>query len=315
MIIALYSLLPILAALILGLNVKKVIPAVNIKFINIISEGCLYSLLVLMGITIGLIPDIKDKLILAGINAISIAVAASLCITIVLRFFHLKNCTQENLAIKRLHQHSKSTFNIINYIKDPILLAGLVITGFYFGYHYFHFLADINYDLIISSLLYLLIFAIAVKLSFSGLNLKQVFFNQHNIVMTLATVLASYLGAAIASLFLTLTFTQSLAVSSGFGWYTLSGILFTKMGDPLLGSVAFLCDLFREAIALILIPALSGTGNGRIAIGVAGATAMDVTLPVIEKHYGVAWVPVALLSGGIITLLVPFLISFFYALQ
>ncbi|QUY46444.1 lysine exporter LysO family protein [Serratia plymuthica] len=309
--IALYNLAPILFAFILGFNFKRIYSNISMYIIEKISNFCLYSLLILMGITVGFIPDIAEKLGSVGITAISIALASSLSIAIVLKIFYLidKDTHRSN---KVLDNQQEVAFNIMGYIKDPVLLGGLVILGFAFAYY--NIAPRIDYDITISSLLYLLIFIIAVKLSFSGLNIRKIFFNKKNLIMTLLTVLASYAGAAIASCFLPLTLNQSLAVSSGFGWYTLSGILFTKMGDPLLGSVGFLCDLFREAIALLLIPTLSRVGNGNIAIAVAGATAMDVTLPIIEKHCGVSYVPVALLSGGIITVIVPFLIPFFYSM-
>ncbi len=308
---ALSNLLPIFISFIFGFNFKIIYPRLNMKFIDKISNGCLYLLLILMGITIGSISGIFQKLSLVGLNAISIAAASSFSIAIVLAIFHI-NTQSSDEKKDALDSVQKASFDVMGYIKDPLMLGGLVIIGFIMGNS--HVIPIVDYDLIISLLLYFLIFIIAIKLSYSGLNLKDIFFNRKNIAMTCCTVMASYLGAAIISFFIPLSLTQSLAVSSGFGWYTLSGILFTKMGDPLLGSVAFLCDLFREAIALLLIPTLSRIGNGNIAIGVAGATAMDVTLPIIEKHCGVAYVPVALLSGGIITVIVPFLIPFFYSL-
>ncbi|MDF7679666.1 lysine exporter LysO family protein [Enterobacteriaceae bacterium ESL0689] len=311
MYLALINLFPILVALIVGFNCKKFCTRFTIGMAEKVSNFSLYSLLILMGITVGAIPEIMNKLSLIGVNALCIAVASSLSIACVLKIFYLRSAS-EKAAQNTDSAADNGTFNIVAYIKDPLLLAGLVIIGFLAGFY--KITPEIDYDPLISGLLYLLIFAIGVKLSYAGLNLREIFFNRTNIIMTCLTVLASYIGAAAVSLFLPLSFTHSLAVSSGFGWYTLSGILFTKMGDPLLGSVAFLCDLFREAIALLLIPALSRLGNGHIAIGVAGATAMDVTLPLIEKHCGIAYVPVALLSGGIITLIVPFLIPFFYSL-
>ncbi|MDC9588301.1 lysine exporter LysO family protein [Xenorhabdus sp. XENO-10] len=309
--IAISNLLPILIAFVVGFNFNKFFKHKNIRLIDLVSNLCLYSLLILMGITIGAIPGIISKLTDVGINAISIAFASSLSIVIVLKFFHIKTAGNEKNKVTTSN-NQKDDFDIMGYIKDPILLASLVIIGFFLGYY--KITPEIDYDIVISLLLYLLIFVIAMKLSLSGLSLKEIFFNRYNIVMTFFTIAASYIGAALISFFIPLSLTQSLAVSSGFGWYTLSGILFTKMNDPLLGSVAFLCDLFREVIALLLIPTLSRIGNGNIAIGVAGATAMDVTLPIIEKHCGISYVPVALLSGGIITILVPFLIPFFYSL-
>ncbi|EAM6407958.1 TPA: lysine exporter LysO family protein [Salmonella enterica subsp. enterica serovar Paratyphi B] len=306
MIIAFTNLVPILIAFILGYNLTKIVPSLPMNYVGGISNICLYFLLVLMGVTVGQLPDIIKQLTLVGISSISIAFSSSFAIAFILKIFYYNNSP----AVE--DSHNKSSFNIIGYIKDPLSLTGVVIIGFIIG-HY-QFIPTMDYSPLISTLLYILIFIIAIKLSNSGISIKKIILNRQNLIMTILTVIASYIGAALVSIFLPFSLYQSLAVSSGFGWYTLSGLLFTKLGDPLLGSVAFLCDLFREIFALLLIPTLARVGNGNIAIGVAGATAMDVTLPVIEKHCGVAYVPVALFSGGIITFIVPFLIPFFFSL-
>lgn len=307
MIIAFTNLIPILVAFMLGYNLPKMVTSLPMNYVGVISNICLYSLLVLMGVTVGQLPDIIQQLSIVGISSISIAFASSFAIAFILKIFYSSRNpkTHDN-------SHIKSSFNVIGYIKDPLLLTCIVIIGFIIG-HY-QFIPSVDYSPLISILLYILIFVIAIKLANSGISIKRIFLNRQNLIMTTLTIIASYIGAALVSIFLPLSLYQSLAVSSGFGWYTLSGLLFTKMGDPLLGSVAFLCDLFREIFALLLIPTLARVGNGNIAIGVAGATAMDVTLPVIEKHCGVSYVPVALLSGGIITFIVPFLIPFFFSL-
>lgn len=305
--IALENLLPILVAFLLGYHFLKVAPKFSMNIVGTLSNVCLYALLILMGVTVGQVPDIMGKLHLVGVSALCIAFCSSFAIALVLTLFYSK-ARRENYADKT----RVASFDIMGYIKDPLLLAGLVIFGFVIGYQ--KVLPVVDYGLLISILLYILIFIIAIKLSNSGVSIREIFLNRQNLEMTALTVISSYIGAALVSVFLPLSLPQSLAVSSGFGWYTLSGLLLTKMGDPLLGSVAFLCDLFREVFALLLIPTLSRVGSGNIAIGVAGATAMDVTLPVIEKHCGVSYVPVALLSGGIITIMVPFLIPFFFSL-
>jgi uncharacterized membrane protein YbjE (DUF340 family) len=310
--IALSNLIPIFIAFYLGIKSVPLIRTINVKWIDFISNSSLYILLILMGTTVGSIPDIMGQLLTLGVNAISIAVASSLAIAVFLKIFSSFSDTTQTVGEGELDKEKEVAFDIMGYVKDPLILGGLVIIGFFLGYH--NIMPQISYDTLITTLLYVLIYIIGVKLSLSGLNIKDIFMNKNNLIMTLLTVISSYIGAILVSFFIPLSLGESLAISSGFGWYTLSGILLTKMNAPLLGSIAFLCDLFREVIALLLIPTLSRIGRGNIAIGVAGATAMDVTLPVIEKHCGISYVPVAILSGGIITVLVPFLIPFFYSL-
>lgn len=81
-----------------------------------------------------------------------------------------------------------------------------------------------------------------------------------------------------------------MALSSGFGWYSLSGILLTDAFGPVLGSVGFFNDLAREIAAIMLIPLLINRHRAA-ALGLGGATTMDFTLPVLQRSGGVSIVP------------------------
>ena len=69
-----------------------------------------------------------------------------------------------------------------------------------------------------------------------------------------------------------------------------------------------------ELLAFILIPLVIHRHTA-LAIGYGGATSMDFTLPVIQQHGGVACVPIAVVSGFILSLLSPPLILFFLSLS
>ena len=80
------------------------------------------------------------------------------------------------------------------------------------------------------------------------------------------------------------------------------------MDGPTVGSIAFLSNMFREALAMVLIPLLARTRFPSLAVGAGGATSMDVTLPLIEKNCGQNSVALAMASGGILSLSVPILV-------
>jgi uncharacterized membrane protein YbjE (DUF340 family) len=86
------------------------------------------------------------------------------------------------------------------------------------------------------------------------------------------------------------------------------------MGDPVLGSAGFMINLFREGLSLFCIPFLGRFKAEEAAIGVAGATSMDVTLPLIERSCGTRYVPFAIYHGALLSLLVPFLVPLFFRL-
>lgn len=116
----------------------------------------------------------------------------------------------------------------------------------------------------------------------------------------------------INAFILDLPLKTSLAMASGFGWYSLSGILLTESFGPVVGSAAFFNDLARELIAIMLIPGLVRRSRST-ALGLCGATSMDFTLPVLQRSGGLEMVPAAIVHGFILSLLVPILMAFFSA--
>lgn len=130
------------------------------------------------------------------------------------------------------------------------------------------------------------------------------------LVLPLAITAGSLLGGVAVSLLQDVSVYESLAVASGMGYYTLSSIILTQAVGSTLGTLAFLSNIFREILTVITCPVLARIS--RLApVASGGATSMDTTLPVIiqctSKTVGI----LAVISGVVITLLVPFLVSFF----
>jgi uncharacterized membrane protein YbjE (DUF340 family) len=72
--------------------------------------------------------------------------------------------------------------------------------------------------------------------------------------------------------------------------------------------------MLRETLALLTIPVLCAAGRPEAAVGVGGATSMDVTLPLIERCAGPRLVPLALTHGVLLSLAVPFLVPVVFPL-
>ena len=70
----------------------------------------------------------------------------------------------------------------------------------------------------------------------------------------------------------------------------------------------------RESIAFLAIPLLARGRFPSLAIGVGGATAMDVTLPLVEQCAGPEAVPASFASGALLSLSVPLLVPLFFKL-
>lgn len=135
------------------------------------------------------------------------------------------------------------------------------------------------------------------------------------LLLPLVTVAGTLGGVAVASLlFPDRSLADCLAVGSGFGYYSLSGIFITEYRGPELGTVALLANISRELLTLLCAPLLV-RWFGRLApISAGGATTMDTTLPVITRVSGNAYAVVSVFHGFVVDFSVPFLVTFFCSL-
>ncbi|AOY90336.1 hypothetical protein BKP64_16600 [Marinobacter salinus] len=161
--------------------------------------------------------------------------------------------------------------------------------------------------------LMLLLFLIGLQLRNAGLSLRKLLMNRQGLGIALALTISSLAAGALLIPVLALPWHDVLALASGFGWYSLSGIVIGEALGPAWGGVAFLNDVLREIIALAIIPLLIAA-RPAMAIGYGGATAMDFTLPVIRNSGGLACVPVAIASGFLLSFLSPVLMAVFLSL-
>lgn len=165
-----------------------------------------------------------------------------------------------------------------------------------------------NIDSFISLGLFLL-------LSFVGMDIgnnNEVFNQLRNmskkiLLLPIITILGSLIGGAIASYFISLSLGESIAISSGMGWYSFSAIELSKINAHL-GGVAFLSNVLRELSAILFIPFIAKKIGSYESVATAGATAMDSVLPVINKSNPPDVAIIAFYSGLVITIIVPILV-------
>ena len=144
-------------------------------------------------------------------------------------------------------------------------------------------------------------------------NLRQI--KKSHILLPLITILGTWIGALLTSLILTdRSLTDWLAVSSGFGYYSLSSILITEVRGIELGTVALMYNVMREMMTLLFAPVLLKLFGPLAPISIGGATTADTTLPTISRISGTHYVPIAIFHGLMVDLSVPLLVPFFCAL-
>lgn len=188
-------------------------------------------------------------------------------------------------------------------------IALSIITGAIFGYLFRNDFLIENANTVVSTGLYLLLFFVGIDIGNSGnifSKLKK--FGKKVWILPVSTIVGTLLGGYIASLLTPLSLGYGIAVSSGLGWYSLSAIELSKINAEL-GSLAFLTNVFRELIAIFTVPLIAKYIGSLESVSVAGATAMDSLLPVINKNNSADVSIIAFFSGIILTSSVPILLA------
>ena len=188
-----------------------------------------------------------------------------------------------------------------------IAVSCAVIVGILLGYFTKSY---INFDisLLIQFGLYLLLFFIGIDIGKNDniLNdLKKL--NKKVLFLPFITIISSLAGGAVASILLSLSIGESVAISAGMGWYSFSAIELSKVSVEL-GGIAFLSNIFRELLAIFLIPIIAKKIGSFESVSVVGATAMDSVLPIINKSNPAEISIISFYSGLIISIVVPILI-------
>lgn len=296
------GLLIIVVPLILGylIPLRK---AGALRFINQLLSWLVYIILFFMGISLAFLDDLSANLLAVfHYSAVSITVIM-LCNIAALLWL------ERTLPWRHQHHQEKLPSRLAMAL-ESLKLCGVVVLGFVLGLTGLAFLkhatAASEYTLIF------LLFLIGIQLRNNGMTLRQIVLNRRGMMVAVVVLGSSLIAGVVNALLLGLPLRAGLAMASGFGWYSLSGILMTESYGPVIGSAAFFNDLGRELIAIMLIPTLVRRSRST-ALGICGATSMDFTLPVLQRSGGLELVPAAIVHGFILSLLVPLLMALFAA--
>ena len=160
----------------------------------------------------------------------------------------------------------------------------------------------------------LLVYMLLIGLDLAYSPLDKSWLNWKIMLVPLACVIGSLLGAVASFLILkNMNLKDLIMLSQGYGFYSMTGIVVSELKNAHLGSIALMNDLFREIFA-ILFMYLIGWRYPRSAIASAGATAMDVTLPMVKQACGNDFIPHAMVSGFVLSVLAPIAVSVLAAL-
>lgn len=164
-----------------------------------------------------------------------------------------------------------------------------------------------------SYVLYALMFTVGVSIGCDKKTLNSLR-NQdlRVILLPVATIIGTTAAGLLIYPFLTgMSLKEVLAVSSGFGYYSLSSIIITEYSGAEVGTIALIANIVREIAALLMAPLMVRWFSPLGLISAAGATSLDTLLPIITRFSGKEFVVISIFHGLVMELTVPVLVTLF----
>ncbi len=125
------------------------------------------------------------------------------------------------------------------------------------------------------------------------------------VTFPLFVAFGSLVGGLTAGIILQINLAGTMAVASGYGWYTLSGPLMGQLMGAKWGTLGFAANFLREFFTIVSIPLM--VKLDRLApVASGGGTTMDTTLGLIVKYAGKDTLMIAFANGLILSILAPF---------
>ncbi|WP_290125320.1 lysine exporter LysO family protein [Francisella noatunensis] len=157
-------------------------------------------------------------------------------------------------------------------------------------------------------MLLLLMLIIGGLLRFENISLISLFKNKLAMSVVVIVIATSIISAILISYMINIPVKQSIMISSGLGWYSLSVVLNTDFIGEYYGMITFMVDFLREIFVIAMgVPLLKRYFSVEM-VGYAANTAMDFCLPILRNNYGNKIVPLAITIGLTMTIITPILL-------
>ncbi|MPL97007.1 Lysine exporter LysO [bioreactor metagenome] len=284
------------------------------KSAAVLQTTLVWLLLFFMGVNTGGIEGITTQFGTIGLSALVLTllgVAGTVVFSLAVSSIVTPSVGHEGIAIAKRKERSLLR-RLYDIVKEPLVLVGIVVLGLTLRLSTPLF--DWFQSSLVTYLLYTLLFFVGMGMVHKQISFKGVLADKSLFLLPFYTIAGTYLGALLAPLLTDYTIREAWGMLSGFGWYSLSGILISDLGFPILGSISFLANLLRESFSFFLIPLFGRLGKRYYypAVCTAGATSMDVTLVLLSSHFGTRTMLGSIYHGVIMSLAAPILIPLFF---
>ncbi|MFW6224142.1 MAG: lysine exporter LysO family protein [Bacteroidota bacterium] len=200
-------------------------------------------------------------------------------------------------------------------MRGSFMILGFFIVGILVG-QFNHFPVWVSPDRYSTWVLYLLMFLIGVGVGADKKAMRTLTtFDLKIFMVPVSTIIGTLLGVSLIGLVVKeISLTELMAVGAGFGYYSLSSVIITELHSAGLGVIALLSNVMREIITLLFAPLLVKAFGKLAPVSSGGATSMDTTLPIINITSGKEFALIAFFHGILLSILVPFLVTFLLSL-
>ncbi|MEM1485324.1 lysine exporter LysO family protein [Oscillospiraceae bacterium PP1C4] len=196
-----------------------------------------------------------------------------------------------------------------------LIPLGSLALGIFCGYFFFPPSVVQGMETLMSYALTLLVFSVGIEVGTNKLVFRKIReYNIRILIIPFGVAVGSISSGLLLGLLLGVPLNEAGAVSSGLGFYSVSAVILREMGGSRLGTVAFMTNMLREVMSFLVIPFVAKYCGNYAAIAPSGATAMDTTLPAIVKATNDETALMAVISGVVLTALVPVLVPIIYNL-
>lgn len=129
------------------------------------------------------------------------------------------------------------------------------------------------------------------------------------LLIPVGAVVGSLALGAVYGVISPLTVKEAVAVSAGFGWYTMAPSMIGEAGFAVAGAVSFMHNVIRETLGIVIIPLAAKKIGYLEAVSIPGVAAMDVCLPIVERSCREETVVYSFCTGALMSASVPILVQ------
>ena len=283
------------------------LPAPVLRAFDIAANAALILLMAVIGLNIGTSPQVMGNLGSIGLNCLVISLSAIIGSVILVRFAEATVMPLEKIRLQLADENSRTAEEQSKTGFSPliILMPACIVIGIIAGYFWLQDMSRSMLDTVLTVSLIFLYTGVGVSL---GEN-KEVFqyikrLGARVLFMPAAIFAGCIAGGFISGLLLGIPLSYSVISASGMGYYSLTGAFMTETFGIEAGTYGFIVNVSRDVFTVALLPVLSKISKGSpIASGAAGC--MDTMLVPVTRAVGPELGMVALISGTVLTFVVP----------